>query len=343
MMKRLLVVALVGVFSASAYAGDFYINAGKDWFADPDGNTITAPIRSLGLTGSLATSVYYNATFVGGNLSTASIFDSNTVSQLNALGYPIMPGDATTHSYTALAGNTVSFHNPAAPGEVDIDNLNMVNGASLDKEGFSASPLSFIQQWGMEFAYSLDGTLNAGNPGQPVQYNAKYIDLFYTGFAGVPGIGVPQELIRLKVEGSQLDNANLEIKGKATFDFAGTGDSTLAMTAAQQTFVRQFFNDIGTGQNFYDLWLAGAAINFSFNTNVVPPVPTRDQLVQFTYVDPVDGLTKNSYIRQANLDSHIKFNVVPGNIPSNIPTPTPLVLLGLGLFGFAVSRNIRKV
>ncbi len=339
MMKRLLAIAFVGVFSASAYAGNFYINAGKDWFADPDGNTVTDPIYSLGLTGSRATSVYYNATFVGGNLSTASIFDSNTVSQLNAFGYPIAPGDMTTHGYTALAGNSVFFHNPAAPGEVNIDSLNMVNGASFDTEGFAGLPRAFLQEWGMQFDYALDGTLNAGNPGQPVQYNAKYIDLFYTGFASVPGIGVPQQLIRLKVQGSQLDNANLEIKGKATFDFAGTGDSTLAMTAAQQTFVRQFFNDIGTGQNFYDLWLAGAAIDFSFNTNVVPPVPTSDQLVQFTYVDPVDGLTKNSYIRQANLDSHIKFNVVPGNIP----TPAPLVLLGLGLFGFAVSRKTRKI
>jgi len=332
MKKKLLAVACASMFSASAFAGDFYINAGVDWPIDPDSNSKTESIRSLGLTGSLATSVYYDSTFTApgspptGTLSTAKVFDSNTVAQLTPFGYA--PG-----TYTAIDGVTsVTLHNPQAPGEVNIDNLNLVNGSVTDTEGFAALPNPpVLKQWGMEFRYALDGTLDISSP-EAVKYSANYIDLFYTGNAGVPGVTVPQQILRLDVNGSVLSPANLEIKGLATFDFDGLGatDDTLALTAAKQAFVRNFFNDISTGKSFYDLWLAGNPIEFSFNTNVVPPIPFNSQLVKF--IDPDTGLP--TYIRQSTLNSEIIFKV---------PTPAPLALLGMGLLGFSAFRKARKI
>lgn len=336
MKKKLLAVACASMFSASAFAGDFYINTGADWPFAPDGNNNTEAVRSLGLTGSLATSVYSDSTFTApgspptGTLSTGKVFDSNTVAQLTPYGYA--PG-----TYTAIDGVTsVTLHNPQAPGEVNIDNLNLVNGSGTDTEGFAALPNpASLQQWGMEFRYSLAGTLDISRP-EAVQYSANYIDLFYTGNALVPGVTVPQQVLRLAVTDSELSPANLEIKGRATFDFDGVGatDDTLALSALKQAFVRKFFNDIGTGKDFYDLWLAGNPIEFAFNTNVVPPIPFNSQLVKF--IDPDTGLP--TYIRQSTLNSEIIFKV-----GTTVPTPAPIALLGMGLLGFAASRKARKI
>jgi hypothetical protein len=334
MMKKLLAIVSAGLFSASAYAGDFYINAGTNWpFDVVDTDSKTEAIRTLGLTGSLATSVYYNATFTpGGTLKTADIFDSNTVAQLTPYGY--VPGP----NQTTLAGTTVNFHNPAGPGEINIDNLNLVNGSGSDTEGFNASPSppqnpAVFKFWGMEFKYALDGKLDidrALTDGQAIEYTANYIDLFYTGSSGLP---VPTQVLRLQVLDSSLAAANLEISGLVTFDFNGGAPSD---DAAGNPFVENFFHDIGTDKSFYDLWLAGIPIEFAFDTNVVPPIPTNNQLVVST--DLITG--KPTYIRQATLNSDIKFNVAD---PVSVPSPVPLTLIGVSLLGFAASRKVIKI
>ncbi|HSP00128.1 MAG TPA: PEP-CTERM sorting domain-containing protein, partial [Thioalkalivibrio sp.] len=132
------------------------------------------------------------------------------------------------------------------------------------------------------------------------------------------------QVLRLNVEGSEIEGPNLDIFGNITYDFDGNGTDD----AAGDSFVQNFFIDVESGLTFYELWESGFAVgdllsvSWILDTNVNPPLPTDAQLVAYG----------DSLIRQTTLDGSVAFQV---------PEPWTLGLFGAGLLalGFAARRR----
>lgn len=301
-MKRFLLPAAASILiSSSAYAAPFYMNPGFDGGAS-DGDTVTALIRELGMTGTLATSFYEGDPTVVGT----RVVDTNIASVMSGYGYNPAPGGT---NYTTVAGTTVTHTAVGTPGHRNIDALNTVDPSTEDYEGFTNGqtvPYTTPGFWGLTFDYFLDGVTTATG----VNYTSGYFNVFFNSSAGI------EQILRLEVTGSNLQAANLDLVGHITYDFNGDG------TDDANDLAKNLFIDAASGKTFHELWVAGAglpAVNWTLDTNVNPPIPTANQLV---------ALAGGNFVRQTTLDSSVNFQAVP--------EPAALALLGIGLAGLGV-------
>lgn len=303
----------------------FYFDTQTDF--DGSGSSKTSSFYQMGYNTTLATSIYtpFNPLVSGWS---SNIVDSNIKGVINYYG---LSGGAT--NYTTLSGSTVSLKDtPSFPGQQNIDTLQGDTPPARDTNRFDAqddAPLVINKGWGMTYQTFLTGTLDASGP----HFTGGYIDLFYQNWVA----GTSEQVLRIKITGSTISQANLDLYGKVSFDWTGGGLNQYGLQTPDgvndcTTSLCQNFLNLQTTvpHDFYSLEGMGIAIQMHLDTNVSPPIPTASQLVAR------GGTDSNTYwIRQTTLDGSIEFNT---------PEPGTLALAGLALVGLGVPalRRARK-
>ena len=309
-MKKTLFALAAAAAVGSAHAGPFYVNPGFDGGFATDGNTITAEVAELGITGTRATSFYLGDPAVVGT----KVVDTNIASIMT--GYGFTPTAAGT-TYTTIGGTNVVYKAVGTPGDRNVDALNLVDGTSTDLEGFTNGqtvPYTFTGFWGLTFDYVLNGEITATG----ISYTSGYFNVFFNSAAGI------EQVLKLNLIGSTLNVANLDLMGEITYDFDGNGLDDDASSLAKNLFI-----DSASGKTFYELWENGTGgldpvkVSWALDTNVNPPVPTLNSLVS------LNG-GQGPLVRQTTLDSSIVFDV---------PEPFSLALVGIGLLGLGLTRR----
>lgn len=271
------------------------------------GDGVTGSFYELGITGTLATSIYSTPT-IG-----ASIIDTNISSVLSSFGI----ATGTYQSLAEVLGGgplpDVFISDTATPGQKNVDSLNPLASGLDDTEGFNSGG-----GWGLYFNYQINGTLTAAGP----VYNSGFFDIFFDDFDN--GANDNKKVLRIDVTGSNIAAANLDLLG--VVDFSSASAPNLA-----DPFVAAFWNfQTGFPNAWADLFAADPliAIRFALDTNVNPPIPTADRLVPFT---DAQGVTR--FVRQTTLDSSVRFNV---------PEPSSLALGGLVLVAAGLFQRRRQ-
>ena len=313
MKKSLLGAAVALAFSASAYAGPFYIDSGFDFGGN--GSTRTSELAELGYSGTLATSIYLGDPNTSG--VNVSVIDTNIASIMNSYGFNTVAGS-----------NGFGY---AAPGQSNVDTLNQVTGTTLDTNGFRGDPSDWGVggRFGIVYDYYL---LGAGNVVDGALFGGGYFDIFFTED---PTATARTQIARLNVLGTQPVVGNqfkYTIFGNVSFDWTedGVDDTTTA-------FQRNFFVDADSNKTFYELWLdniaapLNLAVQWELDTNInADGTAPADNLGGVQAVGYGDGQT--SYMRQTTLDGSIVFSV---------PEPMSLALIGAGLLGIGVTRRFK--
>jgi hypothetical protein len=291
-MNRLSAAALVALLGASGsvLAGPacpetldpqanykcVFIDRGVSGFGDGK----TAGFYELGLTGTLATSIYQAGLALG-----STVIDTNRTSVINSYGF-------TTGIYDNVVDNSpkVGISDTASFAQRNVDSLNPLAGGFDDTEGINTAG-----GWGLTFDYLFTGTLTAGGPA----FGGGDIIFTYTDFS----TNTSQKVLRVNVTGSSLQLANLDLMGLISFDFDnnGSNDCTTA-------FCQSFWNFQTGPENWYALDGQGIKIGFKLDTNVNPPFPDTDQLT-------AGSNPNNSYwARQTTLDSSVRFVPEPDSL-----------------------------
>ena len=306
--KSLMITAALGVgmgMASPALAGPFLIDVDND-FSGND-STTTGEIRTLGTSDSLATSFYFGDPNVAGT----QIVDTNIQSDMDGFGF-------SSGTFTAVDGSSsVTLSDPNDVGDRNVVNLNPEDGIGgvNFRNGFSAGDwASDGEGWGLTFDYRLEGQVIETADGLSLEYTSGFFDAFFEDGAS----GDRTQVMRMNVESSDLQAANLDLFG--SLDYNGDWDH-------DSEFVQNFMVDAATGRTFYDIASeeggSGIPISWRLDTNVDPPLPEADQLVQ------IDEAT---FVRQSELNSTVRYEV---------PEPGMLVLLGTGLLflGFLATRR----
>ena len=192
-------------------------------------------------------------------------------------------------SGTPMSGTgTVSLSLPTA-AQIDLDALSpLVPPLSGDSEGF-------LFTWGLNILYKFNGTLTASGP----VYTGGTFEVWFDDYNNNAN---DRKVISGILTGSQLQAANLNL--------------FLTITYAEANFL--FVED--SNGNYRDA--STGDVPLVLDTNVNPPIPTPDQLLQ----------VGTNAIRQTTLD---------GSITAAIPEPGSAALIGLGLLGVGALRRRR--
>lgn len=283
--------------ASSVNANMVYLNVGSNdydsSFFTNDADFETGQFSSFNFSGLLATSLY---DYTDGSIF-GDFFDTNISSELSALGIP--------SSGLALDGSSsVSLVNPGCSSgtgsivsnaQCDLDALNPLVPPFMGADGEG-----FLVSWDFQTQYRFEGTLTPSGP----RYTSGYLDIYFNDFNDDSN---DRKVFSASVVSSAITLADLQINFEITEAEAG-------------------FMFIENGNSFVDAntsIVAGNLPSLTLNTNVVPPIPSADQLLL------IDGLA----IRQSELN---------GQLAAKIPEPTTLAVLGLGMLGFGAASRRRK-
>ncbi len=285
--------------SGAVSAADIYLDVGTNAYEVPlvtanDADSTTGIFEQFGFNQLLATSIY-DINEVGESGGAADIFgsfyDTNIASELTAAGVPT--------SGTAMDGSTfVELMLPGCPGtKCDIDALSPLVPPSngVDSEGYGLT-------WDLQLQYRFEGTLTLAGP----VYTGGYIDVNFNDFNDNAN---DRTVITGSLTGSLLEPANLNLYFDITFAEVGF----LFIDNGSGTFI-----DAAEGTTSH---MDNAT--FAIDTNVVPPIPTLDQLL----------VVGDNAIRQSELD---------GSAVAAIPEPATIAMMGLGLLGLGAAARRRN-
>lgn len=292
MKKTLLALAVGAVVSTPSFANNMYINLPSNNY-DAVGGSYTDSNTQTGVFNEFGFSQLLATSVydLSDALVTGNFYDTNIPSELASLGIP--------RSGTAMDGSTfVSLALPAS-GNIDLDALSpLAPPLGSDNEGF-------LNSWELKIAYRFNGTLGSGGP----SYTGGTFEVWFDDLSDDSN---DRKVLGGTLMGSSISLANLNL----FFDI---------------TFAESNFLFIEQGGSFIDASDLIGIVNpneFVLDTNVVPPIPTLNQLLSFT---DLEG--NRVAVRQTRLD---------GSITSQIPEPGTIALLGLGLFGLGMARRRRS-
>ena len=276
-----------------------FIDRGVSSFGDGK----TGGFYELGLTGTLATSIYQAGLGLG-----STVIDTNRKSVINSFGFASGNFNNVTNT-----GPQVGISDTATFGQRNVDSLNPLAQPFDDLEGFNVGG-----GFGLSFDYQFNGTLTAGGP----VFSSGDIIFTYTNFL----TNASETVLRINISGSSLQAANLDLFGTVSFDF---NNDNIANDCTR-TLCQAFWNFQTGPENWYNINGQGVAIAFALDTNVNPPFPAATQLT-------AGANASNAYwARQSTLDSSIRFNEIsePGSLAL-----AGLALIGLAGVGARRSRK----